>query len=119
MKKTVILLFSAAMILGTTAGTALAKPGNTPPGHSSHDVKANESKETKESKDKNKDKDKQIEANQDEVSSLLIRLSKRKSLIRSRHPRKRKMGTAVQPISRSPRRRAIKDTKVCSMLFKT
>lgn len=65
MKKTVILLFSAAMILGTTAGTALAKPGNTPPGHSSHDVKANESKETKESKDKNKDKDKQIEANQD------------------------------------------------------
>lgn len=56
MKKTVILLTSLALMLGTTAGTVLAKPGNTPPGKPSKEVSSKAPK----------DKERQVEEKQTE-----------------------------------------------------
>lgn len=56
MKKTVILLTSLALMLGTAAGTASAKPGNTPPGKPSKEVSSNAPK----------DKERQMEEQQTE-----------------------------------------------------
>ncbi|MEW4427702.1 copper amine oxidase N-terminal domain-containing protein [Paenibacillus pabuli] len=56
MKKTVILLTSLALMLGTAAGTASAKPGNTPPGKPSKEVSSKSPK----------DKERQVEEKQTE-----------------------------------------------------
>ncbi|MET3941470.1 putative DNA-binding protein YlxM (UPF0122 family) [Paenibacillus sp. PvP094] len=59
MKKTVILLTSLALMLGTAAGTASAKPGNTPPGKPSKEVSSKAPK----------DKQRQVEEKQtDEIA---------------------------------------------------
>lgn len=56
MKKTVILLTSLALMLGTAVGTASAKPGNTPPGKPSKEVSSKAPK----------DKERQVEEKQTE-----------------------------------------------------
>ncbi|VTR62005.1 Uncharacterised protein [Actinobacillus pleuropneumoniae] len=103
MKKTVILLTSAALMFATAAGTISAKPSNTPPGKTSNAASPKGAKEKKPVMTSIKPR----------KSSPLISPAMKKTKLRNPQRRKQRMQPTLPPIKSIPRTMDTKDTKVC------